>query len=142
MIKCRVLRNCSQGTEPDGRHHFYRKGAIAEWYGPLDQIPTCFEPLEDSAAGAPTGFPEAEKPKEQGPKPQSLKYLDRDSQIVQALEALDHGDKNLWTARGNFEIPRVEAVAMELETLGFSPEVTRQDIQVANPSFVRKPPKP
>lgn len=77
---------------------------------------------------------EMEGPAE-NPAPPILHGLDRDAQIVMALEHMDRADDEEWTSTG---LPKVEAVELRLEALGFDPQVTRADINVARPGFDRQ----
>lgn len=65
----------------------------------------------------------------------NLQALPRDSQIQAAEERMDHAADEQWTSQG---LPRVEAVSLILSALGFDPAVTRAEIKVARPGFVRE----
>lgn len=65
----------------------------------------------------------------------SLKALDKDGQVIDALNQMDHAADEQWTSQG---LPRIEAVSRILEARGFDPAVTRAEINVARPGFVRE----
>lgn len=129
-MRVRVTRNCYQPLEPSGRNKCLNEGVVVDWkMGPVEQLPGCFEPL----AARPAPEPVFEKPPQQASP--MMEAFDRDAQIIEAMNRLDHGDEGLWTDAG---LPRVEAISLELEALGFNSEVTRAEINVAQPGFVRR----
>lgn len=134
-MRVRAIRECSQRLYDGDRIHILREGWEGDWKG-SGELPKCFRRLSQNGEVIPNEEDEPAKAAEKPPAPPMLHGLDRDSQIMEALNRLDHRDNGVWTSLG---LPLVEAVSLELEALGFDPSVTRADINVASPGFQREP---
>ena len=129
-MKVRVIRRCAQPLEPGGPHPFLDLGDEVEW-NCEGELPPCFEEVEEPDSADQTVA--AETPPSAAPP--ILHALDRDSQIIMAFDRMDHSSSEQWTAQ---QLPRVEVVSYILHGLGFDPEVTRAELQVARPGFARE----
>lgn len=137
-MRVRAIRACSQRLFDGDRVHRFRDGWEGEW-NCSGELPKCFRRLDKLGNVIPDKDDEPAKIAVTQAKPEAppiLQALDRDAQVVEALNRLDHEDSGLWTDLG---LPRVEAVALELEALGFDSQITRAEINVASPGFQRRP---
>lgn len=135
-MRVRAIRPCSQRLHDGDRIHILREGWEGDWRG-SGKLPKCFRRIDKHGEVIPEEGDEMQQKPEKTQAPTMLHALDRDSQIGEALERLDHNDDGLWTKQGQSELPRIEAVALELEALGFDQQVTRAEINVARPGFAR-----
>ena len=126
-MQVRVKQDCSQPIDRTGRNYMLREDRLVEWDRD-GELPKYFVAVMDDAD---VEVVVVEAPPTAAP---ILHALDRDSQILEALNRMDHGDDDQWTTTG---LPRVETVSCLLDELGFDPDVTRPEVNVAKPGFAR-----
>lgn len=126
----RVIEACSQPINRTGRIYMLREGRVVEWDRDGELPEKYFQVLESAG----TSPEEVEVDTSIEAAPPSLHALDRDSQIIEALNRLDHKNSEHWTTQG---LPRVDVVSFILDEMGFESEVTRAELNVARPGFCR-----
>jgi len=128
-MKVKAISNCYQRLTHGGPCKYIRAGEVVDWQG-TGKLPRCFEevvaPVKAEDVKVETGVEAV---------PPSLHASDRNEQIVMATERMDHDDDAQWTSG---LLPMMSTVSSILESLGFDPTVTRAELTVARPGFMRE----
>ena len=129
-MKVRIIRDCYQRMKPGAKNTCFSvqddADTIVDWEGkPGQKLPACFEQV--------TVREVVVEPVEE--EPSSLMALDRDSQVMEALNRMDHAASEQWTSDG---LPQIKTISSILGEMGFPKKVERADINVAWPGFVRE----